>query len=160
MESISNHKGDGEWKGGHLRINSNEPGGGSDSGKGDEVELQERTPSRNEASDDGGGRRRRRLQFPRLGLDALVHESRPSDNGGADGALLFYKVYKRRWFGLVQLTLLNILVSWEVSVCRLPIRSLFTHCSHQNPVRVGWEGGLHLGALHASGHYRFDRSIG
>src|SRR4051794_29374370 len=26
-----------------------------------------------------------------------------------------YKVYKRRWFGLVQLTLLNIIVSWDVS---------------------------------------------
>jgi len=29
-----------------------------------------------------------------------------------------YKVYKRRWFGLVQLVLLNIIVSWDVS-CRL-----------------------------------------
>jgi hypothetical protein len=27
-----------------------------------------------------------------------------------------YKVYKRRWFGLVQLTLLNVIVSWDVSV--------------------------------------------
>lgn len=26
-----------------------------------------------------------------------------------------YKVYKRRWFGLVQLTLLNIIASWDVS---------------------------------------------
>lgn len=26
-----------------------------------------------------------------------------------------YKVYKRRWFGLVQLVLLNIVVSWDVS---------------------------------------------
>jgi FLVCR family MFS transporter 7 len=26
-----------------------------------------------------------------------------------------YKVYKRRWFGLVQLVLLNIIVSWDVS---------------------------------------------
>lgn len=26
-----------------------------------------------------------------------------------------YKVYKRRWFGLLQLTLLNIIVSWDVS---------------------------------------------
>jgi hypothetical protein len=32
-----------------------------------------------------------------------------------------YKVYKRRWFGLVQLTLLNIIVSWDVSGV------LFTH---------------------------------
>ncbi len=27
-----------------------------------------------------------------------------------------YKVYKRRWFGLVQLVLLNIVVSWDVSI--------------------------------------------
>lgn len=26
-----------------------------------------------------------------------------------------YKVYKRRWFGLIQLVLLNIVVSWDVS---------------------------------------------
>ena len=26
-----------------------------------------------------------------------------------------YKVYKRRWFGLMQLVLLNIIVSWDVS---------------------------------------------
>lgn len=27
-----------------------------------------------------------------------------------------YKVYKRRWFGLMQLVLLNIVVSWDVSL--------------------------------------------
>lgn len=27
-----------------------------------------------------------------------------------------YKVYRRRWFGLVQLTLLNVIVSWDVSL--------------------------------------------
>ena len=32
-------------------------------------------------------------------------------NGGVE-----YKVYKRRWFGLVQLVLLNIVVSWDVSI--------------------------------------------
>jgi len=26
-----------------------------------------------------------------------------------------YKVYKRRWFGLAQLVLLNVVVSWDVS---------------------------------------------
>jgi hypothetical protein len=26
-----------------------------------------------------------------------------------------FKVYKRRWFGLLQLTLMNIIVSWDVS---------------------------------------------
>ncbi len=42
-------------------------------------------------------------------------------NGSGDGAEtaanggVVYKVYKRRWFGLVQLVLLNIIVSWDVS---------------------------------------------
>lgn len=98
-----------------MRINSNEPGGGSDSGKGEDVELQDRTPPSKNAASSSGGIGGGRRQFPRLGLDALIHESRPPDNGVADGAFPFYKVYKRRWFGLVQLTLLNILVSWEVS---------------------------------------------
>lgn len=36
---------------------------------------------------------------------------------GGDGHVdaTVYKVYKRRWFGLVQLVLLNIVVSWDVS---------------------------------------------
>lgn len=34
---------------------------------------------------------------------------------GGDAPPHEYKVYKRRWFGLVQLTLLNIIVSWDVS---------------------------------------------
>ena len=29
---------------------------------------------------------------------------------------IIYKVYKRRWFGLMQLVLLNIVVSWDVSI--------------------------------------------
>jgi hypothetical protein len=29
-----------------------------------------------------------------------------------------YRVYKRRFFGLFQLVLLNIIVSWDVSCCR------------------------------------------
>ncbi|KAF3761324.1 MFS general substrate transporter [Cryphonectria parasitica EP155] len=88
-----------------LRINSSGPGT-CDDDKVDEVELQDLDRKREEA---GGGRR----QFPRLGLDALVHESRPSGEPNEDGTYQFYKVYKRRWFGLVQLTLLNIVVSWE-----------------------------------------------
>ncbi|KAK2599281.1 hypothetical protein N8I77_011051 [Diaporthe amygdali] len=96
----------GDWKEGHLRIGS-EPvidrGSGS---KSDDVELPDRTPDR---SNKGPGGRR----FPRLGLDALFHESRPSQDLNGDGTVEFFKVYKRRWFGLVQLTLLNIVVSWD-----------------------------------------------
>lgn len=31
-----------------------------------------------------------------------------------NGGQVVYKVYKRRWFGLTQLVLLNIVVSWDV----------------------------------------------
>lgn len=34
---------------------------------------------------------------------------------GAEESPVTYKVYKRRWFGLVQLVLMNIIVSWDVS---------------------------------------------
>lgn len=107
-----------------MRINSNDPGALVDdtgSKKGDDLELQVRdqdTPSDEDHVGGGGaaGRSRRKFQFPRLGLDALIRDGRPEDNGIQDGSVVFYKVYKRRWFGLVELTLLSLLVSWEVSL--------------------------------------------
>lgn len=36
----------------------------------------------------------------------------------ANEAHVVYKVYKRRWFGLIQLVLLNIVVSWDVSTLK------------------------------------------
>jgi hypothetical protein len=62
-------------------------------------------------------------QNPRHGGGAQVRttdgaaDERPGSGSasGPDGAREF-KVYKRRWFGLVQLVLLNIIVSWDVSV--------------------------------------------
>lgn len=41
---------------------------------------------------------------------------RSRENGHApDEDTIVYKVYKRRWFGLVQLACMNIIVSWDVS---------------------------------------------
>jgi MFS transporter, FLVCR family, MFS-domain-containing protein 7 len=37
------------------------------------------------------------------------------DGTAEENDVVVYKVYKRRWFGLVQLALLNIIVSWDVS---------------------------------------------
>lgn len=118
----------GDWKdhGGHIRIDSNEArNSNSNSSKVDEAELQDRSPVTATSSRDNTitnnskkTKGRGRLQFPRFGLDALVHESRPEGGPNEDGTFQFYKVYKRRWFGLAQLTLLNIIISWEVSVCR------------------------------------------
>lgn len=38
----------------------------------------------------------------------------PQDHG-EEHATPVYRVYKRRWFGLMQLVLMNIIVSWDVS---------------------------------------------
>jgi len=60
-------------------------------------------------------------------LDGLLGDDSPSRAGNPnhnrdsreDAEVTFegreYRVYKRRWFGLVQLVLLNIVVSWDVS---------------------------------------------
>lgn len=68
----------------------------------------------------------------------------PGDGGqrGAGGqeSVQTYKVYKRRWFGLVQLTLLNIIVSWDVSgpqyhdATRPPDGCDDTHTDKRSPV--------------------------
>ncbi|KAK3381530.1 major facilitator superfamily domain-containing protein [Podospora didyma] len=47
-----------------------------------------------------------------VGIDADCDDRRPASLGPG-GSTVTYKVYKRRWFGLVQLTLLNIIVSWD-----------------------------------------------
>lgn len=91
-----------------MRIESDPVADRGSGSKSDDIELPDRTQGR---SDKGPGGRR----FPRLGFDALFHESRPSQDLTGDGTVEFFKVYKRRWFGLIQLTLLNIVVSWDVS---------------------------------------------
>lgn len=53
-----------------------------------------------------------------LGQTAIVGTDEADANREAateTEAAPVYKVYKRRWFGLAQLTLLNIVVSWDVS---------------------------------------------
>ena len=56
------------------------------------------------------------------GVDAGANQERAyrDDDGSAVSVTAaaserVYKVYKRRWFGLLQLTLLNIVASWDVS---------------------------------------------
>lgn len=49
-------------------------------------------------------------------LSGGAQEGGNNSTGAADAVGgRVYKVYKRRWFGLVQLALLNIIVSWDVS---------------------------------------------
>lgn len=45
--------------------------------------------------------------------DGVVESSESVANGAATTQ---YRTYKRRWFGLIQLTLMNIVVSWDVSI--------------------------------------------
>ncbi|KAI9761497.1 MAG: ubiquinol--cytochrome-c reductase subunit 6 [Chaenotheca gracillima] len=40
-------------------------------------------------------------------------EMRPSPSSGTSEPMVVYRVYKRRWFGLIQLVLLNVIVSWD-----------------------------------------------
>lgn len=51
-------------------------------------------------------------------ISETTRELFPTSNGGigsGDDLDVSYRVYKRRWFGLAQLVLLNIIVSWDVS---------------------------------------------
>lgn len=49
------------------------------------------------------------------GSSAMPGDGDEDVGEGNGGDVVVYKVYKRRWFGLVQLVLLNIIVSWDVS---------------------------------------------
>lgn len=54
----------------------------------------------------------------RLGSQDISMRERGNEQEDGDGVVegtREYRVYKRRWFGLVQLTLMNIVVSWDVS---------------------------------------------
>lgn len=42
------------------------------------------------------------------------------------GMHVVYKVYRRRWFGLIQLVLLNIVVSWDVRATRVHPKKTIT----------------------------------
>ena len=74
-------------KNGHLRLGSDDAGGGGGDAN-DPGRIASRGP---DASEDAGS------------------------VGEGDANSAHYKVYRRRWFGLLQLTLLNIIVSWDVS---------------------------------------------
>lgn len=107
----------GDWKEGVVRMESDpdKPPRPSSISKADQVSAEVSDQARSTSRMGNSGPRR----FPRIGLDALFHESRPSpgEEPNEDGSHPLYKVYKRRWFGVVQLTLLNIIVSWDVSLC-------------------------------------------
>lgn len=55
----------------------------------------------------------------KLGSQDFSLSSRNGDQPPAASPATEYRTYKRRWFGLVQLTLMNIVVSWDVSLLHL-----------------------------------------
>lgn len=66
----------------------------------------------------------------RLGSQDITMREHPGSaevgDAGADASVVNgqvheYRTYKRRWFGLVQLTLMNIVVSWDVSQSPLAV---------------------------------------
>jgi hypothetical protein len=63
--------------------------------------------------EEGQGRATRKNGNP--GDHTLQSNNGPVEEGTVNGGGE-YKVYKRRWFGLFQLVLLNIIVSWDVSL--------------------------------------------
>ena len=51
----------------------------------------------------------------RAGTGAAAPDADQNASTAGNPGAIEYRVYKRRWFGLVQLALLNIIVSWDVS---------------------------------------------
>ncbi|CAK7226194.1 hypothetical protein SBRCBS47491_006148 [Sporothrix bragantina] len=98
-------KTDGDREGRNVVVNVGPPYSRSTNSGEAEVELAERSSQGNvqttKEDDDIGSRRLGN------GSDGVV--TGLDDNAPATE----YKVYKRRWFGLLQLTLLNIIVSWD-----------------------------------------------
>lgn len=146
MGSLPEGPGAGEWKGGHLRIASEDHTGslGEDDspiGKGDgDLELHEVHNGGEDSSlgdqqqQQASGRAKRGFQFPRFGLGGRGRDGPVVDGSGGD---VDYKVYKRRWFGLIELTLLSLLVSWEVSA------AFFSpyHLQHRFHIKSAQPGG-------------------
>ena len=58
---------------------------------------------------------RRHGDKSRLGSQDITMRERDAEDNEAGHFPHEYRTYKRRWFGLVQLTLMNIVVSWNVS---------------------------------------------
>ncbi|KAL8418698.1 hypothetical protein RB594_002057 [Gaeumannomyces avenae] len=89
---------EGRWKYEEMASKKKE----SDAADDDAIELGERR-----GGDDGGAP-------AKMSAGVLLHESQHAASGdGPDGSTVFWKVYRRRWFGVVQLVLLNIIVSWD-----------------------------------------------
>ncbi|KAL7622257.1 hypothetical protein AAE478_007761 [Parahypoxylon ruwenzoriense] len=84
-------------------LNPTGTGSSKTSHKGSHLRL---APNPTEEDDDG-------LTAAHAAAFGQPHEAENASLEDGDHSSIIYKVYKRRWFGLVQLTLLNIIVSWD-----------------------------------------------
>ncbi|RDL39460.1 uncharacterized protein BP5553_03800 [Venustampulla echinocandica] len=66
-----------------------------------------------EDEQEDGATRQQHQHHVRAGGGGSQHRGENGLDGTADVGVGEFKVYKRRWFGLVQLVLLNIIVSWD-----------------------------------------------
>ena len=88
---------------------------------------------------DRSGEERRHSDLERVytdgELEAMRTRSMPDgdEDALANGQHVVYRVYKIRWFGLTQLILLNIIVSWDVSRIITPIQYATRTLAHILP---------------------------
>lgn len=70
------------------------------------------------SSDGVGGRfwRKQKLGSRDFTLQERRATGEAEESSIRQGVSTEYRTYKRRWFGLAQLTLMNIIVSWDVSL--------------------------------------------
>lgn len=128
---------------GHGEVNATKKAASIDH-QGDEKDPAMATTSSQNSGDFGGSGRNDKLKEDAIDIELQLRDSSASQPSGAfgrdtndghdsvaEGQFTDYRTYRRRWFGLVQLTLLNIIVSWDVSsasiiilyCCRLEVFS-------------------------------------
>lgn len=96
-----------------LKVSQTNGSGDGPHGVG-EVEALHEVRSDDELLGDNDQEASSRQQGTVGGLGDGTDEREEVERTATEGTV--YKVYKRRWFGLVQLVLMNIIVSWDVSV--------------------------------------------
>jgi hypothetical protein len=108
------------------------PGNGNETRSNEKSEIAQQVQQQDEGADKGtlagwvpwrrdGWKIKRMNAFPEGEVLENVgsnEELLPDGEEGGDGTAgeVVWKVYKRRWFGLGQLVLLNVVVSWDVSM--------------------------------------------
>lgn len=101
-------------------VSGDDPAEDKRAGRPDQIE--DMSASSNRSGRNAGGTPLGRLAFwnrddelKRLASQD-INLQRPGRHGVSAGESVVYRTYKRRWFGLAQMVLMNIIVSWDVSL--------------------------------------------